>query len=41
MKHVEGPRLRAVTHLGVQARFLARGAPLPRGANNMIIYHTT
>ena len=28
MKHAEGPRLRAVTHFGVQARALARGAPL-------------
>jgi hypothetical protein len=27
MKDVEGPRLRAVTHFGVQARALARGAP--------------
>ena len=27
-KHVEEPRLRAVTHFGVQARALARGAPL-------------
>jgi len=26
-KLVEGPRLRAVTHFGVQARALARGAP--------------
>ena len=26
-KHVEEPRLRAVTHFGVQARALARGAP--------------
>ena len=28
LKHVEGPRLRAVTHFGVQARALVRGAPL-------------
>jgi hypothetical protein len=27
LKHVEGSRLRAVTHFGVQARALARGAP--------------
>jgi hypothetical protein len=28
LKHVEGARLRAVTHFGVQARALARDAPL-------------
>jgi hypothetical protein len=28
LKHVEVPRLRAVTHFGVQARALACGAPL-------------
>jgi len=28
LKHVKGPRLRAATHFGVQARALARGASL-------------